>query len=81
MNTSKDEFGRDLTLRVTSLFPGLNKYKNMSWFDIDAQLEDEEIIKRTQENQKKYKAQMEERSKLYQRGLYELEDGEILGEP
>jgi hypothetical protein len=79
MNPSKDEFGRDLKLRV--VFPGLNKYKNMSWFDIDAQLEDEEIAKRTQENQKKYKAQMEERSKLYQRGLYELEDGEILGEP
>jgi len=78
MNTSKDEFGRDLTLRSTSLFPLLNKYKNMSWADIDSQLEDEEINRRTKENQKKYKAQMEERSKLYQRGLYELEDGEII---
>jgi len=79
MNTSTDEFGRDLKLRV--VFPGLNKYKNMSWFDIDTQLEDEEIAKRTKENQKKYKAQMDNLYALHQQGLYELEDGEILGEP
>ena len=78
--SSIDEFGRDLSLRKA--FNDLvSRFSGMSWADINFMMEDEQDA--AKEAKKKEEAKMREpliqqRRKLAEQGLYELEDGEIL---
>jgi hypothetical protein len=82
--SSTDEFGRDLSLRKTInnlVFDLVARFNGMSWADINEEVEDEEQL--AKEAKKKEEAKMREpliqqRRKLAEQGLYELEDGEIL---
>ena len=62
-------------LFMTALF---NKFKVMSWAEINYEEEEEEEEREREENRKKYKAITEERKLLVDAGKYELEEGEIL---
>jgi len=62
-------------LFMTALF---NKFKVMSWAEINYEEEEEEEEREREENRKKYKAITEERKLLIDAGKYELEEGEIL---
>lgn len=85
-----DEFGRDLSLKskkqVTSIFGDLlERFKGMSWAEIAYLVEDEEEEEKEKEEEKVRQAEREElhkvlaeRKQLYQKGLYELEEGEEL---
>ena len=79
--------------QVTSIFGGaLDRFKGMSWADICYLIEDEEEEERQKEEEERQKevnkvkqAEREElrkalaeRKKLYEQGLYELEEGEEL---
>jgi hypothetical protein len=75
-----DEFGREPSLRknkdviVVDFMSYFEKYRNMSWAEIEyAAEEEEEEEERTQIQEK-----VEQRRKLFMEGNYELEEGEIL---
>lgn len=69
----KDEFGRDLSLRFNRLTI-TNKYKNMSWADIDASIEEDEQVELTKEKLQKIKVL---RKQIYASKAHELEEGEV----
>jgi len=79
-----DEFGRDLSLKpkqydFKSIFgTTLDRYKGMSWAEINWLIEDEEEEERKAAERVELLKAHEERKKLYQQGLYELEEGEEL---
>lgn len=79
-----DEFGRDLSLKpkqydFKSIFGNLlDRYKGMSWAEINWFIEDEEEEERKKAERVELLKAHEERKKLYQQGLYELEEGEEL---
>lgn len=85
LNTvSFDEFGRDLSLRRQQpLFMSrevFERYKKMSWAEICWEIEEEEErIKEIEENrrQQKCRALDSKRKRLWEKGEYELEEGEI----
>jgi hypothetical protein len=70
----KDEVGRDLCLRFNRLTIIINKYKNMSWADIDASVEEEEQAELAKEKLQKIKVL---RQQLYASKAHELEEGEV----
>ena len=86
--TTIDEFGRDNSLRKqktnrpTSI---KNRFKSTNWAEICDEIE-EEIEKMCLEQEQKQKAEdrikyikiTNERKQLLQKGLYDLEEGEIL---
>ena len=77
-----DEFGRDLSLKPKEYKPLFDDYlvrfKGMSWADINYLIEDEEEAERKKAERVELLKAHEERKKLYQQGLYELEEGEEL---
>jgi thiaminase len=83
-----DEFGRDDSLRkpkTTYTSKLKDKFKSKHWADICDEIEDEiDRICLEQENKQKEKERKEfhllaqERIALLKKGLYDLEDGEIL---
>jgi hypothetical protein len=89
VDSNIDEFGRDLSLKYkpyTSIFGNyLERFKGMSWAEMDYLLEEEEEEEKRKEEEEKRNIEREElrkelaaRKKLYERGLYELEEGEEL---
>jgi hypothetical protein len=92
MNSNNiDEFGRDITLRkpknnTTYYFKALNKsFKSRNWADICDEIEDEidrialeSVQKQNAERQLIIEQLTSERKKLLRKGLYDLEEGEIL---
>jgi len=78
-----DHFGRDLSLKnknttMDSLF---DRFKGMSWIDITYLVEEEEeLVKQAEKEAEKQLLNkiMTQRKNLLQKGLYELEEGEIL---
>ena len=56
----------------------LNSLKGRSWAEICYEIEEEEERLAEEERLRKLKEQAEERKKLLLKGLYELEDGELL---
>jgi len=81
-NNNIDEFGRDLSLRhreFKSIFDTyLERFKGMSWAEINWLIEDDEEKERKQVERIELVKAHDERKKLYQQGLYELEEGEEL---
>ena len=89
MNTKleevKDEFGRDISLRIKKQQPNnnnprrfpayLSKYRNLSWAEMTILLEEEE-----EEREKKQIREriIKEHRHLYLKGNYEVEEGEEL---
>ena len=83
-----DEFGRDISLRKQNKENEQsvrNKYKGMKWSDICDEIEEEieRISLEVQQKQnalnlKKFKKITDERKELLRKGIYELEEGEIL---
>lgn len=89
MDSNIDEFGRDITLKYkpcASIFSEhLERFKGMSWVEMSELLDDEEEEEQRKKDEAKKNIEKEElrkelahRKKLYERGLYELEDGEEL---
>ena len=88
-NQSHDEFGRDLTLKaqaelmeyvILTYFTDnyYNRYKGMSWAEIEwLEEEEEEEAKRKLETDQ-LKKTLSARKELHNQGLYELEEGEEL---
>jgi len=74
-----DEFGRDLSLKTKQtnnmICDYLARFKGMSWAEITWLIEEEEEAERRLVEKEKARDQ---RKKLFQQGLYELEDGEEL---
>jgi thiaminase len=83
-----DEFGRDNSLRKpkTIYIPKLkDKYKSKKWSDICDEIEDEidricleQETKQKEKERKEFSLLTQERIALLNKGLYDLEDGEIL---
>ena len=82
--SSTDEFGRDLSLRKTInnlVFDLVSRFNGMSWAEINEQVEDEQDaakVAKKKEEAKMREPLIQQRRKLAEQGLYELEDGEIL---
>ena len=88
-----DEFGRDLSLKPKQYepikFDFLDRFRGMSWAEMSYLLEDEEeaekAAEKAKEDAKRRLVEREElrqthaeRKKLFNAGLYELEEGEEL---
>lgn len=77
-----DEFGRDLSLKPKEYkpinFDFLDRYKGMSWIEIEWLLEEEEEEEKKRAERSELLKTHDERKKLYHQGLYELEEGEEL---
>ena len=91
-----DEFGRDLSLKPKQYepikFDFLDRFRGMSWAEIEWLLEDEEEAEQAKKDAEQAKKDAEkrlvereelrqtlaERKKLLEVGLYELEEGEEL---
>ena len=83
-----DEFGRDLSLKQAPreyLNDLLKRFRGMSWAEINWLTEEEEEAEQIKKDAEKKLAEREElrkthaeRKKLYQQGLYDLEEGEEL---
>ena len=56
----------------------VNKPVKKSWAMMAIEEEEEEIQEREEENRKRIQKQMKHRRDLYAKGLYQLEEGEIL---
>jgi hypothetical protein len=86
-NRMIDEFGRDLSLKpkqydFKTIFSNvMDRFKGMSWVEINWLLEDEEELESKQAERAQLQKVHEELKKLYAQGLYELEDGEELDYP
>ena len=89
-NRNIDEFGRDLSLKpkeyhFNPILCGLDRFKGMSWVEINRLIEEEEETEKAKKVAEKRLVERvvllkvhEERKQLYQQGLYELEEGEEL---
>ena len=90
---SVDDFGRDLSLKPKQYEPiksdFLDRFRGMSWVEMSYLLDDEEEAIKDAEQAKKdaekrlvereeLRQTLVERKKLYQAGLYDLEEGEEL---
>ncbi len=87
-NTNKlniDEFGRDLSLKNRNSNSNNNpqcnflaRFANLSWAEIGYLIDEDDEKEEKKERQEELRKDLAERKRLYEKGLYELEEGEVI---